>query len=74
MMVAQGLQRAFLGSTWRPLKDTGNEVDSEPPEELLRLLRVFWDAPSHRNPLSIHNLCRYGRDAGCAHYSVHLMA
>lgn len=85
MILAQALQRHWLGKDWRwPLSQQHWEegssgssglsssmygggisiAEQEPPAELCRLLQLFWDAPSDRNPLSIHNLCSHGRPCG----------
>lgn len=83
MVLAQALQRHWLGRDWRWPVGEGAGASSagasrsaahgglaasapEPPPELSRLLQLFWDAPSERNPLSIHNLCAYGRPCGWA--------
>lgn len=85
MVVAQALQRHWLGRGWRWPAGSGGSVggvpgtegggggasaaaaaeeEEEPPRDLCWLLHLFWDAPSERNPLSIHNLCTYGRPCG----------
>jgi hypothetical protein len=79
MIVAQALQRHRLGRGWRwpashheTTAGAGSAAgaaftaaEPEPQEDLRWLLQLFWDAPSERNPLSIHNLCLYGRPCGC---------
>jgi Peptidase family C54 len=37
---------------------------TEPPLELLEVLRLFWDVPEADSPFSIHNICYYGAECG----------
>eukprot|EP00887_Chlorella_sp_A99_P003505 scaffold7.g3505.t1 len=60
MVLGAGLARHWLGRAWR----WPTEQPTEPPPALAALLQLFWDAPSHRNPFSLHNLCAAGRRCG----------
>jgi len=78
MMVAQALQRREFGNAnvWRWTgRDRALESDEEgggtsgtahgePPQNLCRLLQLFWDIPAARSTFSIHNLCTHGAAYG----------
>jgi len=74
MLLAEALRRQILGEEWRwpepsqsisaPGAATAFPGDSEPPEELARLLQLFWDVPVGRSPFSVHNLCKHGAPCG----------